>query len=67
MSGYPAGAEFDMNAPWNQVEEEPEECDTCEGMGEVVAKTGFALWTSSGSTEKVEKVICPDCKGTGND
>ena len=62
---YPAGAEFDMKAPWNQVEIEPEECDTCEGMGEVVTATGFPLYTSSGAKGHVDKSLCPDCRGSG--
>lgn len=27
--GYPAGAEHDPNAPWNQPDAEEEKCDEC--------------------------------------
>lgn len=30
---YPAGAEFDPRAPWNEVEPTMVECEACEGKG----------------------------------
>lgn len=50
---YPAGAEHDPSAPWNQ----PGECEKCEGIGEVFTQdedgSGF--------------VDCEHCNGLGRE
>ena len=46
---YPAGAENDPRAPWNQSE--PDSCETCEGK--------CTVDRGEGDEE------CPDCDGTG--
>ena len=59
---YPAGAEHDPRAPWN--EQPPNEpaaevvphCDTCDGTGEVVMMVCYG----GKPTETVGD--CPDCK-----
>jgi len=47
---YPAGAEHDPNAPWNQVEPDVEECPECEGSG--------TIWDD-------QELTCDTCEGTG--
>lgn len=46
---YPAGAEHDPRAPWN----EPPECEACEGSGEMPAENGDDV------------TVCQTCDGTG--
>lgn len=46
---YPAGAEHDPRAPWN----EPPECEACEGSGEIPAENGDDV------------TVCQTCDGTG--
>ena len=46
---YPAGAEHDTRAPWN----EPPECEACEGGGEIPAENGDDV------------TVCQTCDGTG--
>ena len=46
---YPAGAEHDPRAPWN----EPPECEACEGSGEIPAENGD------------DSEACEHCGGTG--
>jgi DnaJ-class molecular chaperone len=48
-NNYPAGAEHDPSAPWNQ--EDSEFCDRCDGCGYI-------------GDEDNER-DCPDCGGTG--
>ena len=33
MGGYPAGAEYDRNAPWRQPDPEIVKCAACNGIG----------------------------------
>ena len=46
---YPAGAEHDPRAPWN----EPPECEACDGCGEIPAENGD------------DSEACEHCNGTG--
>ena len=46
---YPAGAEHDPRAPWN----EPHECEACEGSGEIFAENGDDV------------TVCQTCDGRG--
>lgn len=50
MSDYPAGAENDPDAPYN--EKDHGDCSTCEGTGYDIKDTE-------------DKHYCPDCDGTG--
>ena len=58
---YPAGAEHDPRAPWNQRDSET--CETCEGglvLCAVCKGDGQCLECDSSG-----KVRCDDCDGTG--
>jgi len=46
---YPAGAEHDPRAPWN----EPPKCEACEGSGEIPSENGDDV------------TVCQTCDGTG--
>lgn len=61
---YPAGAEQDPDAPWNEKDEEP--CGKCEGTGEVNCPTCRGL-RRDGSCPECEygKHQCDKCEGTG--
>lgn len=39
MDGYPAGAENDPNAPWNDSRDKV--CETCEGSGKLGGNFGY--------------------------
>lgn len=49
--GYPAGAEHDPNAPYNQPDE-PEDCPVCHG--ENVDENGVAIYDGVFCSEKCE-------------
>jgi hypothetical protein len=53
---YPAGAERDPSAPWNQ----PDDCELCGGEGVLTA-----LEFESGEPKTAGEVACPECNGTG--
>ena len=48
---YPAGAEHDPRAPYNQ--HEPDPCERCDGTGLIADEGGLCN--------------CPDCDGTGEE
>ena len=48
---YPAGAEHDPRAPWNQ----PSDCEKCDGTGQVTVGKGDDAYLDD----------CPHCDGTG--
>lgn len=62
MSGfgyhYPARAEHDPRAPWNQ----PGECEKCDGKGRVPASPSDLELGDAGTWH-----ICPDCDGLGRE
>ncbi len=39
-SNYPDGAEKDPRAPWNQKEQETQDCPDCEGFGHHLSSRG---------------------------
>lgn len=55
---YPAGAEHDPRAPWNQ----PDECEACNGEGRCDCPT-----CDGDGCERCDGVrdVCADCNGTG--
>lgn len=53
---YPAGAEFDPRAPWNQ----PGACEACDGEGRII------LPAEHGDDEP-DFETCSDCDGTGRE
>lgn len=59
---YPAGAEHDPSAPWNQ--EDPAPCDHCDGEGFVTCDDcdGAGMCETCGERGYVQ---CPTCGGTG--
>jgi len=68
---YPAGAENDPNAPWNQ--NDPEICDCCDGDGYVIESccgdnikgNDIDLCPTCGEHCGMEKEECSECDGTG--
>ena len=60
---YPAGAENDPAAPWNQ--RDPEACETCEdGLVVCAVCKGVGQCFECDSSGKVR---CDDCDGTGEE
>jgi DnaJ-class molecular chaperone len=53
---YPAGAEHDPSAPWNQ----PDDCELCGGEGVLPV-----LELESDEPKTAGEVTCPECNGTG--
>jgi hypothetical protein len=53
---YPAGAEHDPRAPWNQ----PDDCELCGGE-----RVLTALKFESGEPKTAGEVTCYRCNGTG--
>jgi DnaJ-class molecular chaperone len=59
---YPAGAEHDPSAPWNQ----PDDCELCGGDGvKALSELGPSAWGEDCFSEQDRIVTCPDCSGTG--
>ena len=61
---YPAGAENDRHAPWNQPE--PETCETC---GEIIEDDGWTRSCGCRFCEECERLLtddevdfCHDCE-----
>ncbi len=67
-SNLPLGAEYDPNAPWNEVEPDMETCNECGGCGKrffdedgnEVTECEYALFP-----DKYEVEVCDYCDGTG--
>jgi hypothetical protein len=59
---YPAGAEHDPRAPWNEEDAEP--CDHCDGEGFVTCEDcdGAGMCDTCGERGYVQ---CPSCIGSG--
>ena len=63
-NNYPAGAEHDPRAPWNQ--EDADECKTCAGSGEIVCPDCRGRGVDGNCAEcEYGKMPCEDCDGTG--
>lgn len=60
---YPAGAEHDPRAPWNQSE--PEECGVCHGEGRHECHDCDGAGCDECACNKV--VDCSACDGTGEE
>ena len=60
---YPAGAEHDPRAPWNQ----PGECETCGGSGKVECSFCDGEQDDCGRCGGRGPEVCPDCNGLGRE
>ena len=54
---YPAGAEHDPSAPWNQPDQEPLQCPDCGGLDTVCTDYEPADWADAPAVEQW------DCNG----
>ncbi len=61
---YPAGAEFDPRAPWNEREPTMVECAACGGKGYHCTPTTLRQTTKQNVPKKHGK-ICEVCDGEG--
>ncbi len=59
---YPAGAEFDVSAPWNLKENSMRACPICEGSG--IEYTGTP-GEGGVDEDKLMEIVCQDCNGDG--
>lgn len=65
-SNYPAGAERDPRAPYNQSE--PDQCEFCEGTGKVPCSTCDERIHPNEDCAECDNSrleVCPDCGGSG--
>ena len=70
---YPAGAEHDPSAPYNQIDAEP--CTECDGDGYVVTSccvddikgNDIDLCPTCGEHCGMEQETCEHCNGTGEE
>jgi len=65
-SDYPAGAENDPKAPWNEVEKEPEECKHCWGYGDICEECDQTDGLCE-CEEGFSSCLCHNCNGTGEE
>ncbi len=56
---YPAGAEHDPSAPYNQ----PDVCERCEGTQRVPDPSTMMLKPNGEPDSCMEDMDCPDCTG----
>jgi len=60
---YPAGAERDSSAPWNQ----PGECETCDGSGSISCSHCDGELDDCPRCGGEPDYVCPDCGGSGRE